>query len=331
MKIYYSINEFAIASINKSVVTQGTFDGVHIGHRKILARIKELAEKNGAESVLLTFEPHPRTVIYGETGDLYLLSTPEEKAELLEKAGIQHLVIHPFTKELSRLSAHDYVNEILVKKFHAKTLVTGHDHRFGKNREGTINDLKDWAPEMGFNVEEIEPFQLNGVTISSTKIRVAISSGDMPLANAYLGYKYSIKAKVVQGKQLGRRLGYPTANLEIQADLHTSGTGISRKLVPADGIYAVYVQIMADSKEAGTGNWLKGMMNIGLNPTIKDKGRSMEVHIFNFNETIYNKFLNVAFYKKIREEEKFNSLDDLKYQLDRDRETAIGLLKDSKF
>lgn len=309
MKVYSSIDEFASANIGKTIVTTGTFDGVHLGHKKILTRINELAKNNGAESVVLTFDPHPRIIIFGEDSELNLLSTPEEKKDLLEKAGVQHLIIHPFTKELSRVSALDYVKDILIKKLHTHTLVIGHDHRFGKNREGTIKDLKEWGPIYGFGVEEIVPFQINGQTISSTKIRQALMTGDMQTANKYLGYTYPINAKVITGMQLGTDLGYPTANLEVD---------YKYKLIPADGIYAVYSEY--------NGQTYKGMMSIGHNPTVEGKGHSMEVHIFDFNENIYNKTLRVSFCKKIRDEEKFVSMADLKSQMDKDKETVLNLL-----
>lgn len=309
MRTYSSIDEFAKAGIEKTVVTTGTFDGVHLGHKKILTRVNELAKTNDAESVLLTFNPHPRIVLFGDTGDLQLLSTMDEKKELLEKAGIQHLIIQPFTKELSRLPAADYIKEILVKKLHVAYMVIGHDHRFGKNREGSVRDLKEWAPICGYKVKQLLPLKSDKVAISSTKIREAIMTGNMEKANAYLGYTYFMTAKVVNGMKLGTDLGYPTANLEIDNKY---------KLIPADGIYAVY----ADYE----GKTYKGMMSIGFNPTIEGKGRSMEVHIFDFKEDIYNKNLRVSFYKKIRNEEKFTGLKELKAQLDKDKEVVLGLL-----
>ena len=309
MKVYSSIDEFAKASVQKTVVTTGTFDGVHLGHKKILTKVEKIAKNSGAEGVLLTFHPHPRIIIFGEDSELHLLSTQEEKKDLLEKAGVQHLIIHPFTKELSRVSALDYVKDILVQKLHTHTMVIGHDHRFGKNREGSIKDLKEWAPLYGFSIDEIEPFQINEQTISSTKIRKAIMAGDLQEANNFLGYTYFMNAKVVSGMRLGTELGYPTANLEVEN---------KHKLIPADGIYAVYAEYM--------GQTYKGMMSIGMNPTIEGKGRSMEVHIFDFKQDIYNKHLRISFYRKIRNEEKFETLSDLKRQLDKDKETVLGIL-----
>lgn len=311
MKVYHSIDEFAAAGVDKTIVTTGTFDGVHTGHQQVLKKIKDLAKSTKSESVLLTFDPHPRIVIFGDTGDLELLSTPEEKKELLEKAGIQHLIIHPFTKELSRVTALNYTKDILVKKLHTHVLVLGHDHRFGKNREGSIKDLIEWGPEYGFRVEEMTPVKTDTVTISSTRIRRALSVGDLQTANKFLGYNYSMNAKVVGGMRLGSsELGYPTANLHVD---------YKYKLIPCDGIYAVYGEF--------EGKTYKGMMSIGMNPTVEGKGHSMEVHLFDFNENIYDKHLKVSFYRKIRDEAKFDSLKDLKKQMDKDKDVCLDLLK----
>ena len=310
MKIYNSIDDFARVGAKNCLVTTGTFDGVHLGHRAVLKRIKELCHDKGHESVLLTFSPHPRTVLFPDSSPMLFLSSFPEKEALLKEAGIQHLIVHPFTIELSRVSAIDYVRNILVGKLHAKTLVIGHDHRFGRNREGSIKELKEWAPLYGFDIEEISPFKLGDVTISSSKIRKAIAEGDMPTANSYLGYIYSIKAKVIHGLKLGStELGYPTANLEVED---------TNKIIPADGIYAVFAEY--------SGKRYKGMMSIGINPTVKDKGRSMEVNIFDFNEDIYGKDLQVYFCKKLRNEEKFESMQALRLQLDKDKEETLKLL-----
>ncbi len=281
--------------------------------------MNSMAQECGGQSVLLTFEPHPRLVIYGNTEVLHLLSTPAEKARLLEQAGVQNLIIHPFTKELAALSASAYINDLLVERLHVHTVLSGHDHRFGKNREGSTEDLKYWGRHLGFGVEEIEPLRLNGVTISSTKIRQAVSTGEMQTANSYLGYNYSLTAKVVRGMQIGATLGYPTANLEVADTEGKTPYSGYKKLIPADGVYAVRVYF---EKAA-----YKGMMNIGTNPTIKDKGRSMEVHIFGFNSDIYNKLLTVEFISKIRDEEKFDNLEELKSQLDKDRDIVLTLMK----
>jgi riboflavin kinase/FMN adenylyltransferase len=312
MKTYNSIDEFAKAGIKKTVVTTGTFDGVHLGHKAILNKVQEIAKAKKAESVLLTFNPHPRTVLFPEKDDLRFLSSMAEKAELLEKAGIDHLIIHPFTKELSLVSALDYVKDILVGKLYVHTLVIGHDHHFGHKRTGSIKNLKEWGPDLGFEVEEITPFRSveDDTTISSSKIRRAIAEGDMNTATEYLGYIYSLRAKVVKGLQIGgTKLGYPTANLEVLD---------SSKVMPEDGIYAVYVDY--------EGKRLKGMLSVGLNPTVEGKGRSMEVHMFDFKERIYDKHLTVLFFRKIRDEEKFSNMQALKRQMDNDKEVALKLL-----
>ena len=310
MKIYNSIEEFAKAGIKKTVVTTGTFDGVHLGHKAILDRIKEIAAAKKEVTVLLTFNPHPRTVLFPEKEGMHFLSSSSEKTELLEKAGIQHLIIHPFTKELSQVSAQDYIKDILVGKLHVETLVIGHDHHFGHKRTGSIKDLKEWGPKLGFEVEEIMPFALDDITISSSKIRRAIAEGDMTTATEFLGYIYSLRAKVVKGLQIGgTKLGYPTANLEVLD---------SSKVMPEDGIYAVYVDY--------EGKRLKGMLSVGMNPTVEGKGRSMEVHMFDFKERIYDKHLTVFFYRKIRDEEKFRNIQALKRQMDNDKEVALKLL-----
>jgi len=337
MKIFHSIDEFAASGKDRNIVTTGTFDGVHLGHRTILERVKALAKAKNAESVLLTFYPHPRQVLFPDSTKMFFLSTLEEREILLEELGIQNLIIHPFTKELSQVSALNYVKDILVGKLKTDTLVIGHDHRFGHGRKGSIKELEEWGPIYGFNVEEMAPVssqlsvisdQWSNTVISSSKIRNALQEDDLQTANSYLGYNFFIHAKVVHGLKLGStKLGYPTANLEIDFE---------NKIVPADGIYAVYVTIsgqlsvVSGQKGLATDNRpltiYKGMMSIGMNPTIENKGRSMEVNIFDFDQDIYGKTIKVSFVKKIRNEEKFNNLDELKAALARDKETCLKLL-----
>ncbi len=362
MNVFHSIDEFAASlSADKAggkkgnVVTTGTFDGVHLGHISILDRVSAIAKAKNRESVLLTFQPHPRQVLFPDTQKMFFLTTLSEREELLEKAGIQNLIIHPFTKELSQVSAFDYVKDILVGKLKTETLVIGHDHRFGKDRKGSIKELEEWGPQLGFHVEEMAPvssqwsvvspvptessggqsklstnhYPLTTV-ISSSKIRKALQGDDLQTANKYLGYHFFIHAKVVHGMKLGStKLGYPTANLEID---------FADKIVPADGIYAVYVYVSSQSSVVSgqslpttdhrplTTGIYKGMMSIGTNPTIENKGRSMEVHIFHFHKDIYGETIKVAFVKKIRNEEKFNNLEELKAKLDEDREVCLGIL-----
>lgn len=329
MKVYNSIDEFAASGKDRNIVTTGTFDGVHRGHRTILERVCSIAKAKNTESVLLTFHPHPRQVLFPDSAKMFFLTTLAEREELLEKSGIQNLIIHPFTKELSEVSAMDYIKDIIVAKLKPDTLVIGYDHRFGNKRKGSIRELEVWGPSYGFNVEEVAPLKADGIAISSTKIRHAISEGNLHLANSYLGYTYFITATVVNGMKIGsKELGYPTANLEVSN---------TEKLLPADGIYAVYVNVEGvRSKEQGVSTDLsptpyslplyKGMLSIGFNPTIENKGRSIEVNIFDFNENIYGKTIRVGFHKKIRNEKKFNNLAELKLALDKDKEVCLGVL-----
>jgi riboflavin kinase/FMN adenylyltransferase len=332
MKVFHSIDQFAASGKDRNIVTTGTFDGVHLGHRSILERVCSIAKNKNSESVLLTFHPHPREVLFPDSAKMFFLTTLEEREELLEKIGIQNLIIHPFTKELSQVSAIDYVKDIIVAKLKTETLVIGHDHHFGNGRKGSIKELEEWGPIFNFNVEELAPVSyqsavgieqsfLSTTVISSSKIRKALQEDDLQTANNYLGYNFFIHAKVVHGLKLGStKLGYPTANLEIDFE---------NKIVPTDGIYAVYVTISGQSSVVSSQKGLttyKGMMSIGTNPTIENKGRSMEVNIFDFDQDIYGKTLKVSFVKKIRNEEKFNNLDELKAALARDKEICLTIL-----
>jgi len=307
MKVYTNITE--LPRIKNAIVTQGTFDGVHIAHQAILKQLKEIARNKGGETVLITFDPHPRTILFPEDHGLQLLNTPDEKIALLEKEGIDHLVILPFTKEFSRLSSLDFIKNILIDGIGTKYLVIGYNHRFGKNREGSFEHLKDFAPEYGFEIMEISAQDLDEVAVSSTKIRTALLHGDVSLASRFLGKPYSLAGKVIEGKQLGRTIGYPTANIQIQHDL---------KLVPQDGVYAVWVWIQ--------NNKYGGMLNIGQNPTVEGKGRSIEVNIFDFSESIYNQIISVQFVDKLRDEVKFNSLEELKSCLYMDKLQTLQIL-----
>jgi len=307
MKVYTNITE--LPRIKNAIVTQGTFDGVHIAHQAILKQLKEIARNKGGETVLITFDPHPRTILFPEDHGLQLLNTPDEKIALLEKEGIDHLVILPFTKEFSRLSSLDFIKNILIDGIGTKYLVIGYNHRFGKNREGSFEHLKDFAPEYGFEIMEISAQDLDEVAVSSTKIRTALLHGDVSLASRFLGKPYSLAGKVIEGKQLGRTIGYPTANIKIQHDL---------KLVPQDGVYAVWVWIQ--------NNKYGGMLNIGQNPTVEGKERSIEVNIFDFSESIYNQIISVQFVDKLRDEVKFNSLEELKSCLYMDKLQTLQIL-----
>lgn len=305
MRIYYSLDDFS--PVKNAVVTSGTFDGVHVGHKKILSRLNEVARKNTGEAVVITFWPHPRLVLYPDDTNLRLLNTFEEKAALLKREGVQHLLRIPFTKEFSQLSSEEFIKKILVEKIGTKKLVIGYDHHFGKNREGSFEQLKVNGPTYGFEVEEISKQDVDHVTVSSTTIRKAIESADIELANHLLGQRYSLSGRVVKGDQLGRQLGYPTANIEIDS-LH--------KLIPADGIYAVYVH-HADAV-------YKGALYIGNRPTVDGTKKVIEVNIFNFNREIYGESLTVEFQKFIRGDQKFDSLEELKNQIAIDTEKTLA-------
>lgn len=307
MRIYYSLDDFS--PVPNAVVTSGTFDGVHVGHKKILSRLKEVALKNSGESVVITFWPHPRLVLYPNDTELRLLNTFEEKAELLKQQGVQHLLRIPFTKEFSQLTSEEFITNILVKKIGTKKLVIGYDHHFGKNREGSFEQLKLNGPKYGFDVEEIPRQDVEHVAVSSTVIRKAIESADISTANQLLGQPYSMSGRVIKGDQIGRTLGYPTANIEIDS-IH--------KLIPADGIYAVRVQ---HSEQVYT-----GMLYIGNRPTIDGTKKVIEVNIFNFQKDIYGESLTIEFQAFIRGDLKFNSLDELKLQMQADKVSALSVL-----
>ena len=305
MQIYYSIDDFK--PVKNAVVTSGTFDGVHVGHKKILSRLTESARKNGGETVVITFWPHPRLVLYPDDTQLRLLNTFEEKAELLKKQGVNHLLRIPFTKEFSQLSSEDFITKILVEKIGTKKLVIGYDHHFGKNREGSFEQLTLNAPKYGFEVEEIPRQDVDHVAVSSTKIRQSIEAADLETANQLLGQPYTLSGRVVKGDQLGRQLGYPTANMEIDS-LH--------KLIPADGIYAVYVHHASETYQ--------GALYIGNRPTVDGTKKVIEVNIFNFAKEIYGESLTVEFHKFIRGDQKFNSLEELKAQIALDKEKTLA-------
>ncbi len=279
------------------VITIGTFDGVHIGHQKILKHVVDIAKKQRLKSIVLTLFPHPRMVLQKEDS-IKLLNSINERIDLLKSIGIDEVVVKTFTKDFANLSAKDYVTEVLVNELNAKQIVIGYDHRFGKNRSANIDDLKQLGGVFDFKVNEIPAEDIDSVTVSSTKIRNALQKGNVALANTYLGYDYFITGKVVKGKSLGRTLGFPTANLRINADY---------KLIPKDGVYVIYSLINHQK--------YYGMMNIGTNPTIDDKGRSIEVHLFDFEDNIYDQELTIYMIKRLRDEKRFASIDLLKNQL----------------
>jgi len=312
MKIYNHIDEFK--QIHNAVVTIGTFDGVHIGHQKIISRLQEVAKKNGGESVILTFFPHPRMILHPDDLNIKLISTMDEKAEKLAALGIDHLIITPFTRDFSNLSPQEYIREVLVDKIGTRHIIIGYDHRFGKDRKGGMKELQSFASDFGFDVEEIPEQDINDVAVSSTKIRNAILSGDAKTASEFLGYAFQLYGKVIKGDQLGRVLGFPTANLFIEENY---------KLIPSDGIYAVSIDILAG--EAGT-KTANGMSYIGHRPTINGMSRNIEVNIFDFDEDIYGQSIRINFLEHLRGDKKFNSLEDLKEQLIKDEKAARKIL-----
>tara|TARA_R110002073_G_scaffold221808_4_gene382001 strand:- start:23892 stop:24824 length:933 start_codon:yes stop_codon:yes gene_type:complete len=291
-----------------SVVTIGTFDGVHIGHQKIIKQLVEIAEKDNLQAVVLTFFPHPRMVLQKDTG-INLINTIDEKSQLLENFGIDHLVIHKFTKEFSRLGAMEFVRDTLVKKLHVKHIIIGYDHRFGRNRTANIDNLREYGEVYNFKITEISAQEIDEVAVSSTKIRKALNNGDIEVANAFLGYNFMLTGTVVEGKNLGKQIDFPTANLNIEE---------SYKLIPKNGSYVV--------KSIIEGKTIYGMMNIGTNPTVNGKDQSIEVHFFNFNKNIYNKKIQVELIKRLRDEQKFDSIDTLKVQLHKDKEICLNYL-----
>jgi len=310
VKVYQGLESFS--TLDKAVVTTGTFDGVHIGHKLILKRLNEIATRIKGESVLLTFYPHPRMVLQ-EDSDLKLLNTIEEKTELLKDAGIQHLIIHPFTKDFSRTTSLEYVRDILVNRIGTKKLVIGYDHHFGRNREGSFEHLRDYGPIYGFEVEEIPAQDIDDVKVSSTKIRKSIEEGDIETANNYLGTAFPLSGVVIGGEKLGRQLGYPTANIKIGNDY---------KLVPPNGIYA--------SKVHYQGKQYIGMLNIGVRPTVnsEDAKRSIEVHLLDFEGDLYGEYLQLQLFKKVREEKKFESKEKLISEISKDEVRIRNYFKD---
>ena len=308
MKVYKSIEEFNIDG--DTAVTIGTFDGVHTGHKVIIEQLKNAAKKINGESVILTFFPHPRMVLYPDDNELRLLNTINERIEMLKDAGIDHLIIHPFSKEFSRLSSTEFVRDILVNKLNVAKLVIGYDHHFGRHREGSFKHLQELAPLYDFSVEEIPAQEVQQVNISSTKIRKSLLNGEIHAANKFLSYHYFIKGTVVDGNKMGRTIGFPTANIKINEWY---------KLIPAKGVYAVKVKL--------NNSIYDGMLNIGNRPTLNENdNETIEVNIFNFDDDIYNKEIQIEFYEKIRNEEKFEELSVLKKQLEIDKQQVIQIL-----
>lgn len=307
MKVYHNLESFE--QLPNAFVTSGTFDGVHQGHRKILSRLSEVAAQRHGETVVLTFWPHPRMVVSEDSQSLQLLSTIEEKIELFRDLEIDHLIISPFTRAFSELSPTEFIQQVLVERIGTKRFVIGYDHRFGRNREGSLEFLKKVAPDFGFEVEEISRQDIDELAISSTRIRKALLVGDVLEANGLLGRPYQFSGVVVKGKQLGRTLGYPTANIDVK---------VNYKLIPANGVYAV--KVLHQEK---THN---GMLNIGIRPTVDGTSRTIEVNLFDFDQDIYGERLTVELVAYLRPEMKFENLEALVAQIEMDKQTAVETL-----
>ena len=299
MRIYKGIED--LGAFENSVVTIGTFDGVHLGHQKILSRLNNLAKENAGESILFTFYPHPRMVVFPDNHNLKLIQTIDEKIDALRDFGLDNLIIYPFTKEFSRLTAFEFVRDILVEKLKVKTLVIGYDHQFGRNREGDLEFLKESAKIFDFNVEEISAEEVQEVNVSSTKIRQSLLNGEIERTNEFLGRSFQCSGVVVEGQKIGRTIGFPTANIDLNNQ---------HKRLPKDGVYAVRAEI--------NGIFYNGMMNIGFNPTVLSKEsteKKIEVHLFDFDADIYGEHMAVFLYRYIRNEKTFSNLEALKSQL----------------
>lgn len=308
MKSYNNLDSYPVKS-TKSVITIGSFDGVHIGHKSILKRIVSYSKSNNYESLVLTFFPHPRMVLQGDD-TIKLLNTIEEKSKLFSDIGLNNLIIHPFDKEFSRLTAEEFVKNILVEKLNIQKIIIGYDHRFGRNRSANIEDLIAFGEKYNFEVEQISAQEISEISVSSTKIRKFLIEGEVETSNKFLGYPYFINGKVVKGNQIGRTINFPTANIEIAEDY---------KLIPKNGVYVISCTI--DSI-----NYF-GMANIGTNPTVSGLEKKIEVHFFNFNADIYNLEIQVNFHHRIRNEIKFDSLDKLKEQLKKDKKHSENFIK----
>ena len=308
VKLHYDLENF---DAKNPVITIGTFDGVHLGHQKVIARLKEIAKKYDGETVIFTFSKHPRLIVNPNEKNLRLLTTLKEKIELFENYGIDHVVVYPFDKEFAELTYSEFVKNILVEKLRTHCLVVGYDHKFGKNREGDFNDLKECATKYNFKIEKLDVLSVEDENVSSTKIRAALQKGDVQLANQYFGYNFTLHGTVVKGLQVGRKIGFPTANIEA-SDKH--------KIIPGYGVYAVKIKF--------NGEFYKGMLNIGTRPTFNKNAdnRSIEVNIFDFSEEIYGKSATLVFVQKIREEQKFDGVEKLVEQLKKDKISAMKIL-----
>tara|TARA_B100000427_G_scaffold46697_1_gene34740 strand:+ start:695 stop:1621 length:927 start_codon:yes stop_codon:yes gene_type:complete len=306
MRIFDNLKSYS--SEKESVLTIGTFDGIHIGHNKILKTLVEESKKNKLSSLIITFFPHPRMILQ-KSNEIKMIDTMDEKIHLLEKAGIDNLIIHPFDHNFSKIRAKDFVEDILVNKLKIKQIIIGYDHRFGKDREASVEDLKKFGLDYMFNVNEIPAQEIDSIAISSTKIREAILTGEIKKCNEFLGRNFMLTGKVVYGEGLGKKMNFPTANIKIKENY---------KIIPKNGVYLV--------KTALNSNIYFGMMNIGVRPTVGGKNKSLEIHFFNFKDNIYNKTVSIEIISKIRDEEKFSSIDELKIQLKKDEEFCLRII-----
>ncbi|MDB4297606.1 bifunctional riboflavin kinase/FAD synthetase [Flavobacteriaceae bacterium] len=309
MEVIHNYNNFPEDKL--TAVTIGTFDGVHIGHRKILDQLISTAKSSGVKSALLTFFPHPRMVIQSDN-TIKLINTIDERIEILSKTDLDYLIIHPFDKPFSNLTAFDFVRDVLVSKLNVRNLIIGYDHRFGKNREGDYEQLKEFSYTFDFKLEEIEAQDINNISVSSTKIRKALDCGDIETATEYLTQPFSLQGTVVKGKQLGNTIGFPTANIAIAE---------AYKLSPKTGVYII--------KAIHNNRTYKGLVNIGFRPTVNGKNKTIEAHLFDFDKDIYGDELQISFLHYIRNEEKFYSVEELKQQLEKDKLTAITFFNKS--
>ena len=306
MKIFNNIQSYS--SEKESILTIGTFDGVHIGHNKILTKLVEESKKNNLSSLIMTFFPHPRMVLQ-KSQEIKMIDTIDEKIHLFEKTGVDNLIIQPFDENFSKIRAKEFVEEILVKKLKIKYIIIGYDHRFGKDREASVDDLKKFGLNYMFTVEEIAAQEIHSIAISSTKIRNAILKGEIKKCNEYLGRNFMLTGEVVYGDSLGKKINFPTANIKIPE---------TYKIIPKNGVYLVKAIINSEI--------YFGMMNIGVRPTIGGKNKSLEIHFFNFKDNIYNKTISVEIICKIRDEEEFSSIDELKIQLKKDEQFCLKLI-----
>jgi riboflavin kinase / FMN adenylyltransferase len=298
-----------LPSFQNSVITIGTFDGVHKGHQQLIERIVNLAKNTNGESVLITFDPHPRQVIHPEDKSLRILTTLDEKIDLLNKFSIDHLVIVPFTKQFSQLNAREYIHSFLFEKFQPSTIVIGYNHEFGHHRDGNIELLRKVATEYSFTVEEIPKQLVDEIAVSSTRIRIALQEGDLDTAFHLLGRFYSLEGSVIKGEALGRTLGFPTANISVENPF---------KMIPSRGIYAVIVEVLTKK--------YNGMLSIGTRPTVNGKNETIEVNIFDFDKNIYDEKISVSFAKRLRDEKKFNNLEELKTAMKEDKINSLKTL-----